>query len=125
MGVGDVAYGIALQAIEGKWPADKLGPYMARFAVDYAKEQPALAAPATGKLREFISRLRDEIVEQQKAGYATAESWVIARLNAALAAADEEGGVNNLDLDSPQNPTTGIASSEHSRIDGEVTREKR
>lgn len=38
MGVGDVAYGIAVQAIQGKWDAAKLGPYMARFAIDYAKE---------------------------------------------------------------------------------------
>jgi hypothetical protein len=39
MGVGDVAYGIAVQAIEGKWTAAQLGPYMARFAIDYANEQ--------------------------------------------------------------------------------------
>jgi len=39
MGVGDVAYGIAAQAIEEKWVAARLGPHIARFAIDYAAEQ--------------------------------------------------------------------------------------
>jgi hypothetical protein len=47
MGVGDVAYGMAVKIIAGNFPsADKLGPYIAKFAIDYANGVTADRQPA-------------------------------------------------------------------------------
>jgi len=64
MGVGDVAYGIAVQAVEGKWDALKLGPYMARFAIDYADERVADAACQANQPQEKAQPESGEIGQE-------------------------------------------------------------
>jgi len=39
IGLGDVAYCLAKNAIEEKWGAEKLGPAIAALALDFANEE--------------------------------------------------------------------------------------
>lgn len=71
IGVGEVAWGIAAQAIKFKWDANRLAQEISQFAVNYAHEQRPAPSMAARELAEriitklhgacFVSALRDQV----------------------------------------------------------------
>ena len=62
IGMGDVAWGIAKQAVTERWTPERLGERIAKFALTFAKEQAAALGPKCSHgvlMREFCQRCED------------------------------------------------------------------